>query len=936
MKVALTAREREVAGLVAEGLTNREIAERLVVSERTAEYHVEQIRNKLGVRSRTQVAAWVAATRGSPAPPPRVVGRPSPDPPLELVGRSEAYGALIRAVSEAIDASGVPVLVVGEAGAGKTRLLDEVALASDRSGMLVLRGAASPAEGHLAFEVWSEALAAVTPQAVTLAQPWGAALAAIFPGLGDGRGGETTTPELSRRRLFEAVARLVARAAEDRPVLLALDDLHDADPDSLDLFHYVGRTLRGARVALIAAARPSLETSASGAAILDLQRNALLERIALAPLEPDEITALIEHGGVARDTARWLGPSIHAWSGGNPFAALQGLSALAERGRLRSQEGRLAWEGERPAGSAPLVPLLPEGVRTTLLARLGVLPEPTRRLLGVAAVVGVAFRPLTLAMVTGESELAVVTRLEAALTAGILRESSLGEAPGLSFAHELLREATYQTLPAMTRVALHRRLAEVLAGAPAAIVAHHLARAGESSAAAERWLVAADEASARLAYEDAVASCRAALDLVAENDARRPVVLERLGDTERARGAAQAAVDAYATALGLVSGADDRSRLSVKLAGAAGRYEASHPHAMALAREAIAAIGPHGDSPALAEALLALGWMQLLELDPVGAGRSAAEALRVSRSLDLPQHETTAHVIATRARWLAGEHTAVPPAADVDRLAARLGDDDAIPYLRWLQAVGLLRNGEATAALVAAEQGLAVARRLGSLDGELQAAEPAVWALLVRGRYDEAIALGEEAQRIARRIGQERWPRGSSEYLMALVLGGETDRFLEVASEIGLAPGTGTSPRHIHPRLYVISGLLALGRGAEVPREVLLHERPGCRTCEVTWLSVHARHEALCGDPHAALAAADAFQEHIQATRFRSHAPTADHVRALAYLRLGRGADAERAAARAREGYAVLENVAGPQLLALELAAASRDGDVGTGAAPRP
>jgi len=221
-----------------------------------------------------------------------------------------------------------------------------------------------------------------------------------------------------------------------------------------------------------------------------------------------------------------------------------------------------------------------------------------------------------------------------------------------------------------------------------------------------------------------------------------------------------------------------------------------------------------------------------------------------------------------------------------------------------------------------AEQGLAVARRVGSLDGELLAGEPAVWALSVLGRYSEAIALGEHALRIAERIGQ-RWPRAAAEHLIALVLGGSTERFVEIAGEIP-AEASSDPARHVRARLYVLSGLLAVGRCGEASADALVRERPSCKTCAVTWLSVDARREALCGDPQAALQSADRFQRHVEETRFRYHAPAADHVRALAFARLGRADDAGRAAALARSAYRALESVAGPDLLGRELELASR------------
>jgi tetratricopeptide (TPR) repeat protein len=907
--------------MVADGLTDRQIAERLVISERTAEYHLEQIRNKLGVRSRAQVAAWFAADVAPVARSQKPAGaarRPSSHPPRELVGRNDAYDALTNLIGDAVDGNGRAALLVGEAGAGKTRLLAELARVSEQSGVLTLRGAASPAEGHLPYEFWTAALTPAAADAALLAAPWRAALTAILP-LVRAPADEGATPELWRNRLFEGVARLLARLSQDRAVVLLLDDLQYADADSLDLFHYVVRNLRGAPVALVGAMRPLTGDDHRLTPLRDLEVSPLVPRIQLRPLGADDVTELIERGGVAEATASWLGPRIHSWCGGNPFFVLQAVGALTEQRHLADREGRLEWSGAKASEAETLLPNLPENVRAAILGRLGALAKTTRSALDAAAVIGSAFRTSTIAAVTGDDELVIIGRLEPAISARLLREVVLPEGPGLTFAHELIRDATYQSLPATTRAALHRRVAAALTAAPASIVAHHLTQAGDSSSAADRWLLAAGNARERFAYDDALRNCRAALELVSADDARRPVILEQIGDTEHARGSWQAAVDAYESALRGTRANDARIRLSVKIAHVVGRYEGKHPNALRLATDAVAALERGRDTPELADALLALAWMRYAMQDAVGAVGAGERALALSRALDLPRLEIGAHEVVTRARWLRGEPVAVPAAADVERLAARLGDDVAVPHLRWLQGLGLMRGGETTLALAAAEHGRAVARRVGSIDGEIDAVEPAIWALSVLGRYDEAIALGDDTLRLSERIGMPRWPRASSDYLISLVLAGADGRFLEIAEEIlAQAPSYPATP-HVRSPLSVLSGLLALGRCGEVTADAIARERPTCTTCEHSWLAIKARREALCGDPEAALRDADVFERRVEEAALRVHAPMARHIRALALTRLRRSG-AARAASDARAAYDALGNVAGRDLLALELA----------------
>ena len=918
VKTALTPREREVAALVADGMTNREIAERLVISERTAEYHVEQIRNKLGVRSRAQVAAWMSA-RTAERRGTGVVRHLSLEPPRDLVGRDEPFAALVRVINAAIDGSGAATLVVGEPGAGKSRLLAEIGRAAESSGLRVVSGAAGPAQGGLAYEPWIDALRGLSAEAVQMGAPWTGILAAIMPAVPSEPRAPDAAPELRRTRLFEAVARLLASVAAAKPLALLLDDLHYADADSLALLHYVVRTARDTPLALVGAARvAAIETNASFADVYRaLIGQGAAAELPLEPLRQEAVTALLTRESIDAVTASRIAPALLRWAGGNPFFTLEAIRLLRDRGSLR----RDVAEGT----FADLAADLPERVRRTVLARLDAVPPEARRALEVLAVVGRPARLNDVALMRDRDELNVAEALGASIRAGIVREVSVSGAPGVAFTHELIREAMYQQLPAMTRAALHEKAAAALSDAPASMLAYHLTRAGSSVAAADAWTRAGDEAGQRFAYDAALESYRSALELLPATSERRAEIHERIGDAELGRGAAQAAVDAYGAALAATTDPHARTRLAALLAAAAGRYEATFPGALRLAEEAVATLERGGDGAQLANALVALGWMQHHSGDSAGAERTGRRALALARALDLPRIQASALEIVIRASWLRGDLLVAPDAAEVDRVAARLGDHADVPHLRWMQAIALLRHADAQAALDAAQRGLSAARRVGSIAGEIESAEVLIWALVWLGRYREGVDVGDATLPLAGRIGMPRWPRATADYLHALVLAGDTDRAAELAVAIlDDARSYAPSP-HVRATLFAISALVGLGRCERATAEAMDAERPTCETCLISWLQISGRREAVCGDPARALEVAGELERRVVPAGIRQYEGGPAHIRALAYARAGRAVAAAEARDEAFARYRAIANVGMRDLLMRELAALGAD-----------
>ena len=253
-----------------------------------------------------------AALQRLVAPAPSV-----PEAPPGFVGRSAELARLRAALDGAWAGATRTVAVAGEAGIGKSTLLDALAAEAGRRGGRALWGRAD-ADGR-AYGVWREIVRALAPPAP------GPLDALIGAGRADAASAAPGGEE-ERLRLFDAVADLLATAAAERPMLIVLDDLHWADASSLALLAHVAAADRGARVLLAGAYRadepPALDA---------LERDPRFERIELAGLGADDLRALVPSGATVGDASL---RAIHARTAGNPFYVGELVRALAAGGRL--------------------------------------------------------------------------------------------------------------------------------------------------------------------------------------------------------------------------------------------------------------------------------------------------------------------------------------------------------------------------------------------------------------------------------------------------------------------------------------------------------------------------------------------------------------------------------------------------------------------------
>ena len=265
------------------------------------------------------------------------------------------------------------VFVSGEAGIGKTRLLEVIMGEAAACGGRVLAGRFHESEQILPLQAWIDALRGGDALGDLGDLPAGGAeLTRLFPELGPPPGGAG-----SPVRLLEAMLAVVDRLAAHGPLLLVLDDLHWADEMSVRLLSFLGRRIRHRPVLLVVSAREEdlAEAKTLRQAMEELDREERLVRLVLSPLSHVHTVELVQtllRRGTAEISVERVAEEIWRISEGNPFVIVEALRELAEGGRSPG------------AGSV----LVPRRVRDLLGARLERLGEASRRLAAVAAVIG--------------------------------------------------------------------------------------------------------------------------------------------------------------------------------------------------------------------------------------------------------------------------------------------------------------------------------------------------------------------------------------------------------------------------------------------------------------------------------------------------------------------------------------------------------------------
>jgi tetratricopeptide (TPR) repeat protein/transcriptional regulator with XRE-family HTH domain len=775
----------ERAGLSAHGISNLERG----VRRAPQRYTRTQLAEALGLSAEDRAHLEAAARTFGGSAHPSATGGTSPPP---LIGREHERELIDRHLT----GNGPPMLLLaGEPGIGKSRLLVEAARRAQGAGLSVLQGGCQRRSGQEPYAPIPQALArhlegrpaVYVREALHSSAAW---LVRLLPELLElvpaPRLAGALPAEQERRLVFAAVSAFLTNVAGPGGTLLVLDDLQWAGSDALDLLEAIAREAPGTGVRIVGAYR-STETGADSplaVALADLSHAGLVQHAAVQPLTANDASALLEDllqdvdPGNSPEARAQLLRNLVQRAGGVPFFLVSYAQSVRSGALRTSTPDALPWD-------------LAQGIRQ----RVASLPSSARDTLRASAVIGRDVSSRLLLRVTDLPEEELLAALDAACTARLLETTEAG----YRFAHDVIREVIDGDLGPAHRVAAHRRIAQALeeqAGEPPVeLLAYHYARGGDDQKAVLFLEQAGDAARARYAHAAA-----------AEHYDELVTRLESLGrsaDLARAAeklGSAERAAAQFDTALASLERAAELYRVAGDLEGETrviallGRvlFERGRAHdgidrlrrhleTLRQAREDELAPGPLA---ALWRSLSALYWGVQRHEDALEA---AERASLLGRAADDPHGLAESEMERGIALSRLGRSTdALPILEEAARVADAIGDLRTVDTALFFAAQAQLRQGNISQAADAAERGLQAAEQLGDNGMAALLLNTLGVSAFYRGDWTHAECRMEHAVRIAESVGPSPFSAFPFAALAALRLAqGDleaTSRHLEAAT----------------------------------------------------------------------------------------------------------------------------------------------------------
>ncbi len=467
-----------------------------------------------------------------------------------LIGRAREIATLQSLIDQVKQGRGQVLLLGGEAGIGKSRLLAEGERQASKQGFLVLQGTCFPTDRSAPYAPLLDLLSASPVQALlsrsTLSpDPLARELVFLSPELAQRAVEETRSPplepEVQKRRLFAALAQFFTGLTAKQPVLLAVEDLHWSDETSLEFLHFLSRRCVHHPLLVVLTYRHDETGPGLSRWLAQLDREHLAQELILPPLSRSDVAAMLRAiFGLERPVPPATLEALYGLTEGNPFFLEEILKSLSTAGALVSAHEM--WEGQ------PLHALLiPRSVQDAVQQRLGRLSEAARQVLTLAAVTGRRFDFAFLQHITHHDELELLKLMKELVAAQLVVEASEEQ---FAFRHALTREAIYRQLLLRERKGLHRAIAETLEqlfalalDAHLTEVAYHFYEAGIWEKALVYAKRAGERAQAlyapRIAIEQFTRALKAAHHVKSEPLAPlyrlRGQAYETLGDFEHAR-----------------------------------------------------------------------------------------------------------------------------------------------------------------------------------------------------------------------------------------------------------------------------------------------------------------------------------------------------------------------------------------------------------------
>jgi len=720
-----------------------------------------------------------------------------------IVGRARELDALRAALARAARGDGAIAIVAGEAGVGKSHLIAAAGEIARGLGFDVAVGRCFASGAQRAFAPWREALG----------------------DLGADRRAEGLGAADARVRTFEAVLATLAARAASRPLLIAIEDLHWADRDSLLLFQHVARFGLGAALLVVATVRdPDLD--AASYPLLDdvraeLAREPRCAHLALRPFgEPEvaELAAAIAGAAVPQALVR----ALCAETGGNPLYVRELVRDLVEGGRVAVRDGRVASD----VATAELV--VPATVRDVVRQRVARLPDDAAALVRVAALCADPIELAPLARAAELDDARALDAIDAAIAAGLVRAAGRR----YELIHAIVRRAIHEAWSPDRRARGHRRLALALADAAqpdhAAIAAHFEASRDLPGAEAgvAPALAAAEAARSSGAPERAAAFVAIAAALcpplgppaIAEVRARLAIARAEAIEIEAALAATDDAVRA------LHAAAQD-ARVPALLADVAQALErggAERADWLPLVARGLAAIGDRRDAAWARLAVLGRRLVPVVE-GAAWVSRFDAfdrDAVRLLRDGG-DEHDFAATVDPHDARAPA------ETAALLARIDAWTAPGPAIRVLDACMRDVFFRGDDLRSADALAERLATLSARVGALSGAVSADILLACTRAALGELDAARAALQRARAGATRLGAMHRMNAVGPFaaasMIAYLTGGDWGPIVARLVELVTSPRAAATPFGIVPLGLGLVGAAASGDAALADRLFPLH-----------------------------------------------------------------------------------------------------------------
>ena len=441
----------------------------------------------------------------------RRAGRPARSRGPAIVGREHELAVLDDELAGAESGELHCVLLSAEAGVGKSRLVRE--FLSRHEEVTALMARAHPMGDTTAFGLWAEALDGYLRHlpASDVTRCCGGFvedLAAILRSVAAVRGSLPAAPP-PRSALLEGITVVLENLAADAPVVVVLDDIHQADASSLDALSYLAANLGDAPVLVLLAARPGelAEHPLANRVLLPLEQDGVLTRLPLVPLNEEEIRALAASVLQAAPPPA-LVPWLQARSQGNPLFALGLVRALLDEGADLS---------------APRLRRVPEDLTDRVRALLATLDTRALSVMELLAVLGRPASIEELGSLSTKSPEDLSVALDELMRHRTVTEEERGGEPAFAVAHPLIQETIYASVGTPRRRLLHREIGRALlaAGRPAEAAPHFTRSASRGDGEAiEALRQALREAEDRRAYREALAMLAGLVEILPEGDER--------------------------------------------------------------------------------------------------------------------------------------------------------------------------------------------------------------------------------------------------------------------------------------------------------------------------------------------------------------------------------------------------------------------------------